>query len=124
MITGTIYDAATQETIPGANLVWLNVDGEFSGSGTASDANGNFTLPSAPIGCGTFRVSCLGYKSEIVTPSSVFFDTVTVQLTEDITTLPEVEIFGQRTTGSSNSSMVYAGLGLLALGILFFTFRK
>jgi hypothetical protein len=122
MITGTVYDATTGETLPGANLVWLNVDGQFSGSGTASDVNGYFSMPSAPPGCGTIQASYIGYKNEIITPESAN-ESISFQLSEQATNLQEVEIIAKRPVPYTNY-MIYAGIGVLALGILVYTLRK
>lgn len=56
-ITGTVTDAQTGETLPGANVVLQELQ-----RGTATDANGQFTISNVPEGTYTLAVTFVGYK--------------------------------------------------------------
>lgn len=60
-ISGTIYDANTGQTLPGATIVELQSNGILSGNGTVSDSNGNYSLD---VNSGSqIKYSYLGYQS-------------------------------------------------------------
>ncbi len=60
IISGTVLDKATQQSLPGANIII-----EKLGIGTASDLDGNFRLYKIPIGTQHLRVSMMGYEDRI-----------------------------------------------------------
>ena len=60
-ISGTIYDANTGQTLPGATIVELQPDGALSGNGTVSDSAGNYSLN--VNGNSLIKFSYLGYES-------------------------------------------------------------
>ncbi|MFC1569435.1 carboxypeptidase regulatory-like domain-containing protein, partial [bacterium] len=64
-IMGTITDAETGATLPGANVM---VVGTYLGA--AADKDGNFTLVNVPVGSYDVQVSMMGYKK--VTKTGVF----------------------------------------------------
>lgn len=57
-LTGTVTDAETEETIPGANVLLSELE-----RGAATDANGEFTVSNIPAGTYTVRVSFIGYQT-------------------------------------------------------------
>jgi outer membrane receptor for ferrienterochelin and colicin len=56
-ITGSVKDAQTGEPLPGANILIVGTS-----LGTASDLNGEYTLPKVPAGEYTLRVTYIGYE--------------------------------------------------------------
>ncbi|MBI5472588.1 MAG: TonB-dependent receptor [Ignavibacteriae bacterium] len=62
-IAGKVIDAATQEPLPGVNIVVV----EKPNAGASSDANGTFRIVSLPVGTYSLRVSSVGYAMQIVT---------------------------------------------------------
>ena len=60
-ISGTVHDRATGETLPQANVYFSDEKGNHSGSGTAADNDGKYTL-SGPSGYVT--ASYTGYQKQ------------------------------------------------------------
>jgi iron complex outermembrane recepter protein len=92
-IKGVVKDAATGQGIPGASVV---VEGRSSG--TATDANGAFTLR---LTAGSYRikVSSVGYQtksSESITVSGTDFTTQDISISESTSTLQEIAVIGSR----------------------------
>ncbi len=56
-ITGNVTDATSGETLPGANVLVVDLD-----KGTSTDANGNFEITEVPPGTHTVRVTYVGYN--------------------------------------------------------------
>ena len=90
-ITGTVKDAKTGETLPGANI---KVERKAVGSST--DFDGNFSLNVVDIPPFSIEVSVLGYKTEKVevTKNNQNIDVV---LTENETFLDEIVVSASRT---------------------------
>ncbi len=63
-IKGKVFDKDTKEGLPGANVTIKGTS-----TGTASDLNGAFTLPSVPPGTYTLQVSYVGYLPKTATVS-------------------------------------------------------
>jgi TonB-dependent receptor len=63
-IKGKVFDKDTKEGLPGANVTIKGTS-----TGTASDLNGGFTLPSVPPGTYTVQVSYVGYLTKTATVS-------------------------------------------------------
>ena len=84
-IIGTVYDADTKETLPGADI--------FIASGkvrTVSDINGNFTL-NLPAGVESITVAYAGYKEQTVdvtgkTKVSVYMEIEALQIEKLVVT--------------------------------------
>lgn len=60
LIRGKVTDAESRNGLPGANVVVLN---SIPVIGTVTDMNGDFILPSVPVGRQTLVISFMGYKT-------------------------------------------------------------
>jgi TonB-dependent SusC/RagA subfamily outer membrane receptor len=92
VVRGAVVDAATGETIPGANVVL-----EGTGLGVATGLDGQFRIESVPAGSYTLVASFLGYR-RYTAPVAVRdgeTTTVTVSIEEDRLGLEEVVVTGQ-----------------------------
>lgn len=93
-ITGTVKDSRTSEAIIGANVV---IQGTTTGS--ATDLDGNFTIPNLAEGTYTLQVSYVAYKTHLVqdvqveTARKVSID---ITLSEDVSELDEVVVKAAR----------------------------
>ncbi len=89
-IRGTIKDANSQETLPGANI--LLVDKNI---GTITDINGNFVLEDVPVGRYDIQFSFVGYKPltipELVVGSGKEV-VLNIQLEESVSEIEEVVV--------------------------------
>ncbi len=96
-ITGSVTDAASNEPIVGASIT---IKGTIAGA--LADAKGNFNLKtkSLPV---TLRISAVGYKLVEIEAKDA---TVNVKLTEDIGSLSEITITGNRVEESLTKSAV------------------
>ena len=90
-ITGTVKDAKTGESLPGANIKV-----ERKAVGTNTDFDGNFSLNVSDIPPFSLEISVLGYKTEKVevTKNNQNLD---VLLTENETFLDEIVVSASRT---------------------------
>lgn len=92
-INGKVYDAASGEIIPGANVYVELGDTKV---GAATDMDGRFTIK--PLSPGTYivKVSFIGYKELAIADVKVFANEVTylnnVKLSEGGTTIKEVVV--------------------------------
>lgn len=89
-ISGKITDAATNETIPGINVIIEN-----TAMGASSDENGNFIINNIPPGLYSVRVSGIGYQTKKfvnIRVSADFTTRLDVQLSSDIISTQEVVI--------------------------------
>lgn len=91
-VRGKVTDAESRQGIPGANVVVLNSSPLI---GTVSDLNGDFRLPSVPVGRQTIVISFIGYKT-ITIPgimvSSGKETVVNAGLEEEVLSAHEVEV--------------------------------
>ncbi|WP_299054722.1 TonB-dependent receptor [uncultured Polaribacter sp.] len=90
-VTGTVKDAKTGETLPGANIKVAR-----KAVGTTSDFDGNFILNVSDNPPFTIEVSVLGFKSAEVEITKNNQE-VTVNLTENATSLDEIVVSASRT---------------------------
>jgi len=89
MVTGTVKDAATQQTLPGVSVV---VKGTTNG--TATDANGKYSLNLGP-GETTLSFSFIGYKTVLVEVGGR--TNIDISLEADVAILNEVVVVGYGT---------------------------
>ena len=90
-VTGTVKDANTGETIPGANIKLAT-----KSVGTSTDFNGKFILKLADKPPFTLQISVLGYKSQSIKITKNNQD-VTINLEENETSLDEIVVSASRT---------------------------
>ena len=90
-ITGTVKDAKTGETLPGANI---KISGKAVGTNT--DFDGEFTLQTSDTPPFTIEISMLGYQTEKVEITKNK-QKVDVSLTENETALDEIVVSASRT---------------------------
>lgn len=74
-ITGTVVDSTTTESIPGVNVVVDEL-----GTGAATNANGQFTIPGVPAGSYTLQISFVGYITKNVPVEVQAGETTDVQV--------------------------------------------
>src|SRR5690606_16223773 len=74
-IVGTVVDATSGETLPGANVL---VEG--TNIGAATNLDGQFVIPSVRPGLQTLRASYVGYTRQQVQVTVVAGGEVTVQI--------------------------------------------
>ncbi len=90
-VTGTVKDAKTGETLPGANIKIEN-----KAVGTTTDFDGNFVLKVSDTPPFNIEISVLGYKMEKVAITKNNQKLV-VSLTENETSLDEIVVSASRT---------------------------
>lgn len=73
-ISGTIYDARTNEPLPGVNVILTGTT-----FGAVTDFDGNYTIINLSPGTYTIRVSAIGYTTSSVTNVKVNIDFTTKQ---------------------------------------------
>ena len=92
-VNGKVVSASDNEPLIGATVQAIG-----SSQGTATDLNGEFTV-TVNDNVTQLRISCVGYKSQVVTVTSY----VTVALEEDNTTLDEVVVTAMGITRKQKS---------------------
>lgn len=93
-IRGTVIDKVSQSPIAGAIVTLLHTQPL---QGTATDANGNFTLKQVAVGRQTIRATYMGYKEITLSNLSVNAGkelVLNIQMEEDIVQVQEVVING------------------------------
>ena len=90
-VNGTVKDADTGETLPGANIKIEN-----KAVGTTTDFSGNFVLEVSDKPPFTLEISVLGYKMKKVEVTENN-QTINVTLTENETSLDEIVVSASRT---------------------------
>ncbi len=89
-LTGAVYDAATQQPLPGANVTIVGTV-----MGAASDAKGEFRIRNVPAGKYAIAVTMIGYRRRTVKDvviSSNQTTTVRVELQETVLETPELVV--------------------------------
>ena len=89
-LTGTVTDASSGETIPGVNVLLME-----SQRGSATDAQGSFTIENIPYGTYQLRVTYVGYKEftrEVDIQSSE--KSIDIELQPDVLGMEEVVVTG------------------------------
>lgn len=69
-ISGTIVEADTNETLPGATIQVLDAKRKGTITGTASDSDGKFTLQNVPSDA-SIKISYVGYEPETISVSEL-----------------------------------------------------
>lgn len=101
--SGYVHDSSTNSPLPGATLVGIDSNGNTTGEGTVSDANGNYTLSLSDNNT-RIQVSYIGYQTkQISVDQSISF--IGVSLDAAIDQLPGVTI----TAPAPNPSPITAG---------------
>ena len=89
-LSGTISDAASGETLPGSNIIIVELS-----RGSATDVDGNYTIENIPVGTYTVRASFLGYSvNEQNVNISSGENTLNIQLSPDTFGLDEIVVTG------------------------------
>ena len=100
-ITGVVIDKILQEPIPYVTVVVKDLAGEIL-TGGVTDDNGKFTREKIPEGKNQVFIQYIGYKTYTVTKEidkkGNSIDLGNIYLEEDIASLDEVTIIGERTT--------------------------
>ncbi|GAB2466285.1 collagen-binding protein [Hymenobacter qilianensis] len=94
VLTGTVRDRKTQETLPGVTVLL-----EGTTLGVASDAEGRYRLTDIPVGSYNVRASLLGYDMLLranVVITSGNASIINLELTSNTQQLAEVEVVGSR----------------------------
>ena len=88
-VTGTVADAETGETLPGANVTIGDI-------GAATNIDGEFTLPNVPAGTQTIRATFVGYFEfeESIEVAAGEVTEVNIALEPDVAGLDEVVVTG------------------------------
>lgn len=96
-IKGTLLDATSKEAIIGGSVV---LKGTTPPVGTSTDIEGNFELRNVPTGNHTVVITYVSYKPKEVAVTVYPNQAVLINSTleEDVATLSEVKIVGQRQT--------------------------
>lgn len=127
MIKGTVYDAATEETLPGANVYFSDKNGNPlpDGNGMAANANGQYSLQN-PKSNHYITASFTGYSRK--TKTTDIGDWIDFYLEPSVTNLPELEVIGNKKQvpekQPENSILVYAIGGAIALAVSIFILTR
>ncbi len=96
VLSGTVNDAATQETMPGATVLLLSRNDSTGAAGVTTDLEGRFKLPGVKAGSYIFRVSYMGYqpvtRNVTLTRKNGSIDMGTISLVEDSKLMKETEV--------------------------------
>jgi iron complex outermembrane receptor protein len=84
-ITGVVYDKKTKETLPSANIYWLQ-----GGGGTITDIDGNFTIEKKKSNQTKLIFSYTGYANDTVEIKDK--SSLKIYLTQTGTTLSTFEV--------------------------------
>ena len=99
-VTGSVTDASTNETLPGANVIIKNTT-----TGTSTDVNGNYSIVASPGQVLVF--SSLGYATQEITVGSS--NRINASLRPDVTMIEDVVVtseFGMKRISKAVGSSV------------------
>ena len=105
-LRGTVMDAETFETLPGANIIILDSDPFL---GTTSDVDGQFKIDQIPVGRHNIKVTYVGYKEvilnqiELITGKELVLE---IKMTENVTSLSEVVVRANERASEPINAMV------------------
>ncbi len=108
VLTGTIFSADTEETLPGANVILVGTD-----YGAAADPNGRYEIRDVPAGTYTVRASFIGYETAEVEITIASGETVTqdFMLQAGARELREVVVSGYRVQQAEAATGAVAQVG-------------
>lgn len=104
-IKGRIIDKDSQMPLPGANVAVVSLNAPL---GTASDAEGYFSITDVPVGRHTIEARFVGYEPVIISEllvSSGKETVLNIELVESIVKLEDVVVKAQKTKGEAVNSM-------------------
>jgi len=108
-VKGTVTDAATGEVLPGVTIILKG----SSAIGTATDADGNYSI-SLPSGSGAvLQFSYLGYVTQSISVQGK--TTIDAKLTQDTKALSEVVVIGYGTMKRSDLTGAISSIGEKAI---------
>lgn len=90
-ISGTVTDASTGASLPGANVI---VEG--TSMGAAADEDGRYTINNVPMGPQTITASVIGYESMSQTVDVTGNMTVDFSLTTSALEMSALEVLASR----------------------------
>ncbi len=98
IIRGSVTDAHSSQTLPGASVTLINSDPII---GTATDIDGKFRIDQAPAGRQSIELNFLGYEPVVipnlqVTPGKEIV--LEIEMTESVSQLREVVVEGNKKT--------------------------
>ncbi len=104
-VRGTVVDKVTRNTLPGANIVLLNIQPV---TGTSTDENGKFRIAGIPVGRVSLKVNFMGYKEIVL--NNLNLNTgkelvLEIELEENIISQKGVEIKSDRDRGNAINRM-------------------
>lgn len=102
-IRGTVVDKDSKYPIIGASVVLLNSN-PFNG--TTTDLNGNFVLPSVPLGRASIKISYIGYKDAYANDILIIAGKETqinIELEEKVSEIKEVVVSGNINRGRAKN---------------------
>jgi hypothetical protein len=103
-VEGNIIDSVTLETVPYASVELLkSVDSTMINAVVTND-NGKFLIEDVPYGKYLLRISCMGYKKEVlsefeVSPARTLIKFNDIKLDSELNSLEEVVVKGYKLTG-------------------------
>jgi TonB-linked SusC/RagA family outer membrane protein len=109
-VTGKVTDSATEEPLPGVNIL---VQGTISG--TVTDIDGNFSIKIDDLNA-TLQFSYLGYLSQTFSLNGA--TTVDISLTQDLLSLDELVVVGYGTAKKQDLTGSVAVLDVEKIGKL------
>ncbi len=105
-VSGQLFDAGTQETLPFANVAVHDFENNALLTGTITDDNGRFEILDIPLGKYKLYFSFLGYKTTEQTllagGLNTVFDLGKISLEPSAESLDEVEVIGEQATTNSD----------------------
>lgn len=101
-LTGIVTDAETGETLPGANVLIVELS-----RGAATNIDGNYTIENVPAGTYTLRITYVGYKTKQQQVNVSSGETVVnAELESDLSGLEEVVVTGIASSTSKAAAEV------------------
>lgn len=105
-LRGTVMDAETYETLPGANIIIMNSDPFL---GTTTDFDGSFKIENIVVGRHDIKVTYVGYKEvllnqiELITGNELVLE---IKMMENVATLNEVVVKASERDSEPINAMV------------------